>query len=213
MDSLGAIVDYETEEDSVEETPPYNLQLLPEGSPVTDEMPDDAPICPRVGEEYQVEVPDLPPVPLTAPADNQFLIGLPVPLTWVDAQENDGPVPVPSKGTSHWSETEANSLVLGLYIFGKNLRLVRQFIQSKSIGGVLAYYYGVFYKSEAYKKWVDCRKARTRKCIVGARIFTGWRQQVIVSRLLSAVPQENHELVLEVCILLTLINFLFLFLI
>ncbi|KAJ4753549.1 arginine-glutamic acid dipeptide repeat protein [Rhynchospora pubera] len=197
MDPLGAIVDEDTEEENTEETPPYNLQLLPEGSPVPDEMPDETPICPRVGDEYQVEVPDSPLLSETVPADNQFLIGLPVPLTWADIQENDGPVPVPGTGTSHWNETEATSLVLGLYIFGKNLRLIQKFIESKSMGDVLAYYYGVFYKSDAYKKWFDCRKARTRRCIVGTRIFTSWRQQELVSRLLSAAPQEKHERVLE----------------
>ncbi|KAJ3699923.1 hypothetical protein LUZ61_003628 [Rhynchospora tenuis] len=196
MDPLGAIVDEDTEEENTEETP-YNLQLLPEGSPVLDEMPDETPICPRVGDEYQVEVPDSPLLLETVPADNQFLIGLPVPLTWVDTQENDGAVPVPGMGASHWNETEVKGLVLGLYIFGKNLRLVQKFIESKSMGDVLVYYYGVFYKSEVYKKWFDCRKARTRKCIVGARIFTGWRQQELVSRLLSAAPQEKHERVLE----------------
>ncbi|XP_078160273.1 uncharacterized protein LOC144555734 isoform X2 [Carex rostrata] len=195
MDLLGSIVEYETEEEYTEETPPYNLQLLPDGSPVPDEMPEETPILPRVGEEYQVEIPDLKPE--TIPADNKFLIGLPVPLTWVDTQENEGPVPVPGTGTPHWSETEENGLILGLYIFGKNLILVQQFIESKSIGHVMAYYYGVFYKSEAYKKWFDCRKARTRKCIVGTRIFTGSRQQELVSRLLSAVPQEKHEPVIE----------------
>ncbi|KAJ1699419.1 hypothetical protein LUZ63_007931 [Rhynchospora breviuscula] len=197
MDPLGAIVDEDTEEENTEETPPYNLQLLPEGSPVPDEMSDETPICPRVGDEYQVEVPDSPVLSETVPPDNQFLIGLPVPLTWADFQENDGPVPVPGTGTPHWNETEATGLVLGLYIFGKNLRLIQKFIESKSMGHVLAYYYGVFYKSEAYKKWFDCRKARTRRCIVGARIFTGWRQQELVSRLLSAAPQEKHERVLE----------------
>lgn len=200
MDLLGSIVEYETEEEYTEETPPYNLQLLPDGSPVPDEMPEETPILPRVGEEYQVEIPDLKPEIILA--DNKFLIGLPVPLTWVDTQENEGSVPVPGTGTSHWSETEVNGLILGLYIFGKNLILVQQFIESKNIGHVMAYYYGVFYKSEAYKKWFDCRKARTRKCIVGTRIFTGSRQQELVSRLLSAAPQEKHESVLEVCILL-----------
>jgi hypothetical protein len=201
MDSLGAIVDYETDDDNIEDSPPYNLQLLPEGSHVPEEMPEEAQICPRLGEEYQVEVPDFLIEPETVPANNQFLIGLPVSLTWVDAQENDGPILVPSMATSCWNETEVKGLILGLYIFGKNLRLMHQFIESRSIGDVLAYYYGVFYKSEAYKKWVDCRKVRTRKCIVGTRIFTGWRQQELVSRLQSAVPQEKHEPVLEVCIL------------
>jgi hypothetical protein len=105
---------------------------------------------------------------------------------------------LPYSSTSIWSDIEAECFLLGLYIFGKNLSLLSRFVGNKTVGDVLCYYYGKFYKRAAYKRWSDCRKARTRRCILGERIFTSWRQQEIISRLKSVVLKEAHDSLAEV---------------
>jgi hypothetical protein len=112
--------------------------------------------------------------------------------------EVDPFTPLPYSSTSLWSGIEAECFLLGLYIFGKNLSLLSRFVGNKTIGDVLCYYYGKFYKRDAYKRWSDCRKARTRRCILGERIFTSWRQQEIISRLKSVVLKEAHDSLAEV---------------
>ncbi|XP_006651369.2 uncharacterized protein LOC102720970 [Oryza brachyantha] len=114
-----------------------------------------------------------------------------------DQGEIDQLIPVPNSSTSVWSDQEADLFLLGLYIFGKNLLLLSRFIGSKTVGDVLSHYYGNFYKREAYKRWSDCRKARIRRCILGERIFIGWRRQELISRLKSKILQEDHDLLDE----------------
>nr|XP_040250639.1 uncharacterized protein LOC109771663 [Aegilops tauschii subsp. strangulata] len=112
--------------------------------------------------------------------------------------EIDQFIPLPCASTSLWSGIEAECFLLGLYIFGKNLSLLSRFLGNKTIGDVLSYYYGKFYKRDAYRRWSDCRKARTRRCILGERIFTSWRQQEIISRLKSVILNEAHDSLLEI---------------
>lgn len=111
-------------------------------------------------------------------------------------REIDHFTPLPASSSCLWSGIEAECFLLGLYIFGKNLRLVSRFL-GNNIGDGLSYYYGKFYKSDAYNRWSECRKARTRRCILGERIFTGWRQHEIISRLKSEVPKEAHDSLVE----------------
>uniref|UniRef100_A0A0D9VTY4 SANT domain-containing protein n=1 Tax=Leersia perrieri TaxID=77586 RepID=A0A0D9VTY4_9ORYZ len=114
-----------------------------------------------------------------------------------DQGETEEFIPVPNSSTSFWSEQETELFLLGLYIFGKNLHLLSRFVGSKTVGDVLSYYYGKFYKGEAYKRWSDCRKAKIRRCILGERIFIGWRRDQLVSRLKSKILQEAHALLDE----------------
>lgn len=107
--------------------------------------------------------------------------------------------PLPYSPIALWSDLEAEVFLLGLYIFGKNLNLLSRLLGTKTVGDVLAYYYGKFYRSNEYKRWSDCRKAKTRKCILGERIFQGWRQQELISRLKSKIPKEAHDSLIEVC--------------
>lgn len=105
---------------------------------------------------------------------------------------------VPGSLGDSWSDIEVDSFILGLYIFGKNLIQVKRFIESKGMGDILSFYYGKFYRSDGYRRWSDCRKMRRRKCIHGQKIFTGWRQQELLSRLLPQVSQECQNTLLEV---------------
>ncbi|KAL6648170.1 hypothetical protein ACP70R_012394 [Stipagrostis hirtigluma subsp. patula] len=106
--------------------------------------------------------------------------------------------PLPYSPTALWSDLEVGLFLLGLYIFGKRLNVLSRFLGTKSVGDVLSYYYGKFYRRDAYKRWSDCRKAKTRRCILGERIFQGWRQQELISRLKSKMPQEAHDSLIEV---------------
>ncbi|ESW26258.1 hypothetical protein PHAVU_003G104100 [Phaseolus vulgaris] len=105
---------------------------------------------------------------------------------------------VPGSASDTWNEIEESSFILGLYIFGKNLAQVKRFIGNKNMGDILSFYYGKFYKSDKYQRWSGCRKMRSRKCIYGPKIFTGPRQQELLSRLLPTVSEECYNKLLEV---------------
>ncbi|MBA0553366.1 hypothetical protein Golob_012554 [Gossypium lobatum] len=106
--------------------------------------------------------------------------------------------PLPGSSSEVWKDIELNSFLLGLYIFGKNLILVKIFVESKGMGEILSFYYGKFYKSDGYCRWSDCRKLRGRRCVHGQKLFTGWRQQELLSRLSSHVSEECRDMLLEV---------------
>lgn len=105
---------------------------------------------------------------------------------------------VPGSMCNSWSDAEEDSFLLGLYIFGKNLVQVKNFVESKKMGDILSFYYGKFYRSDRYRKWSECRKIRSRKCVYGQRIFTGSRQQGLLSRLLLQVSEDSKHILLEV---------------
>lgn len=109
-----------------------------------------------------------------------------------------GQYAAPGSLSELWSDIEKASFLLGLYIFGKNLVQVKRFIESKKMGDLLSFYYGKFYKSAEYRRWAECRKMRSRKCIYGQRIFTGLRQQELLSRLLPHLSEERQNILLEV---------------
>ncbi|CAK8544310.1 unnamed protein product [Lathyrus sativus] len=97
-----------------------------------------------------------------------------------------------------WTDIEYNSFLLGLYAFGKNLIFLKKFVGTKSMGDILFFYYGKFYKSKGYTRWAQCRKSKTRRCIFGQKIFTGWRQQELLSRLFSHVAKDCQTTLTEI---------------
>ncbi|XP_027329878.1 uncharacterized protein LOC113846135 isoform X2 [Abrus precatorius] len=115
-----------------------------------------------------------------------------------EKHRDNGRCLVPGSASDTWNEIEEASFILGLYIFGKNLVQVKRFIGDKKMGDILSFYYGKFYKSEKYQRWSGCRKMRSRKCIYGQKIFTGPRQQELLSRLLPNMSEECHKKLLEV---------------
>ncbi|KAL5996041.1 hypothetical protein ACLOJK_026114 [Asimina triloba] len=106
--------------------------------------------------------------------------------------------PVPGSLGSSWSDIEKESFLLGLYIFGKNLVQVKRFVESKGMGDIQSFYYGQFYRSNGHHRWSECRKMRSRRSIHGQRIFTGWRQQELLSRLLPCVSADCGNALVEV---------------
>ncbi|KAL8264138.1 hypothetical protein R6Q59_022268 [Mikania micrantha] len=185
----------------------------------------------RVGDEYQTKIPpmitnseyhDYIKNPFTEEeerkegAPNTFLIGLDIPIVWINQVKTENKVDsrfdfsseiknikndnvfVPGCILESWSEMEKDSFVLGLYIFKKDFVRLKRFMESKKMGDVLSYYYGDFYKSDEYKRWSECRKSRGKRCILGHRIFSGLRQQEFLCRLVPHVSQECQNSLLEV---------------
>lgn len=107
---------------------------------------------------------------------------------------------LPGLATNALQDIEYDSFLLGLYIFGKNLRLVKQFVGSTKMGDILSHYYGKFYRTAEYLRWSQSRKMKTRRCVQGERIFAGWRLQELLSRIFSHVSEERKRLLIEVIV-------------
>ncbi|KAL4588249.1 hypothetical protein LXL04_001132 [Taraxacum kok-saghyz] len=162
----------------------------------------------RIGDEYQAQIPifiteneqlmDLPT------SQHKFRFGLSIPVVWIHNQHKNNRTAkgksgilgsgtdslVPGSSSDSWSKIEHDSFLLGLYIFGKNLRLVNKFVGNKGMRNVLSYYYGKFYRSNEHQKWSRFRKKRSRKSVPGKKIFNGWRRHELLSRLLPNVTDE-----------------------
>ncbi|KAF3492581.1 hypothetical protein DY000_02054558 [Brassica cretica] len=198
----------------------------------------DPKVEPRVGDEFQAEIPPMmsaskralflsTPLPLDD-SSFSFLVGQPVQVIWIDKHQNgqvngdDDSIDmnqslkslrtkrnrssakndkkqrmnleaVPEIPSSSWEDHEVASFVLGLYTFGKNFTQVKKFMESKGTGEIVLYYYGKFYNSASYHSWSDSRKKRRRKCVYGRKLYTGWRQQLLLSRLIPSISDESQK--------------------
>lgn len=225
---------------------------LMEETAVMEDCSDDEFACgdpqvePRVGDEFQVEIPPMMSaskraVFLSTPlalddSSYSFLVGLPVQVMWIDkhrkgqgsgddnvdmnqslrslrakrsrcsakirgkSDENSESKKqrldleaVPAIPSSSWDDFEVASFVLGLYTFGKNFIQVNKFMENKGIGEIVLFYYGKFYNSSKFHSWSDSRKKRRRKCVYGRKLYSGWRQQQLLSRLIPSIPDESQK--------------------
>ncbi|KAL3648706.1 hypothetical protein CASFOL_005109 [Castilleja foliolosa] len=173
-------------------------------------------ISPRIGDEYQAELPIK--CSKSHHPNQSFLIGLPIMLTWIKTSNiksikaesmeelrhsptaekisGQGYILVPELVEACWDALEKDSFVLGLYIFEKNFKEVKRFVGTKNIGDVLSLYYGCFYHMREYRRWKDCRKRK--KGVYGQRIFSGERQIEFLSRILVDVSEERRNEILKV---------------
>uniref|UniRef100_A0A7N0TTB2 SANT domain-containing protein n=2 Tax=Kalanchoe fedtschenkoi TaxID=63787 RepID=A0A7N0TTB2_KALFE len=101
--------------------------------------------------------------------------------------------PLPGIPDEPWSDFEHDSFLLALYIFGKDLHLVKKFVETKKMEDVISHYYGPFYKCSEYQRWAKCLRSRSRKSIHGQRMFTGGRQQELFSRLNNHISEETSN--------------------
>ncbi|KAH9612700.1 hypothetical protein KSS87_014105 [Heliosperma pusillum] len=224
--------------DQAEKSSPetFSDSSTPPDSPDNNDIFGDPLVYPRVGDEYQVEIPcilteskRLQLIMNTADSEgivdssHTFLIGLPIPVMWVHNQVNTikterlenlddthasytngfvgpknlgtkdskGSWLVPDQISGPWSDFEVDCFLVGLYMLGKKLDQVAKFVGTKGMGQVLAYYYGPFYGSAGYSRWSDCRKKRSRKCVVGHNFFMGLRQQELFSRVFPRLSEES----------------------
>lgn len=197
-----------------------------------DDASEEQEIAPRIGDKYQAELPPRNRVPDDASYAKDvepFMMGLPIPLTWIKCRKHggaqtisesndigprvygngdierrwkccvEGYALVPGLPSASWSDAEKASFLLALYIFEKNFVEVRRFVETKDMGAILAYYYGDFCESDEYVKWSEGRKT-SKKSVHGHKIFSGIRQQELLSRLMHRVPEEFKSAVLEVII-------------
>ncbi|KAJ4847054.1 hypothetical protein Tsubulata_037447 [Turnera subulata] len=193
------------------------MWIYEEVAPAKPESPDDLTDrdeSSKSGSESIKEMQDLPEgdlkakvEPMSVAVKDEKVVGESTWLLWQQEKDNGmgmhhkhegkGCQLVPGSLGNAWSDMEEASFLLGLYIFGKNLVQVKRFVDSKTMGDVLSFYYGKFFRSERYQKWSECRKMRSRRCIYGQRIFTGPRQQELLSRLLPQVSEECKSTLLE----------------
>ncbi|GKB00777.1 homeodomain-like protein [Tanacetum coccineum] len=145
---------------------------------------------------------------------NNFKFDLSIPITWIHnhrQKKEETLMEIQAKGKSgilgsgtdngllavpclsieeSWSLIEQDSFILGLYIFGKNLRVVNKFMGNKGMPHVLSYYYGKFCKSDQHQKWSTYSKKILIKYSPGKKFLKGWRRQELLSRLLAHVTDE-----------------------
>ncbi|CAN6901392.1 unnamed protein product [Brassica oleracea] len=230
--------------DKLVQVPLRMVRLMDEGNTLMEESSDvefacgDPKVEPRVGDEFQAEIPPMmsaskralflsTPLPLDD-SSYSFLVGQPVQVMWIDKHQNgqvngdDDSIDmnqslkslrtkrtrssakndkkqrmnleaVPEIPSSSWEDHEVASFVLGLYTFGKNFTQVKKFMESKGTGEIVLYYYGKFYNSASYHSWSDSRKKRRRKCVYGRKLYTGWRQQLLLSRLIPSISDESQK--------------------
>ncbi|CAH8381958.1 unnamed protein product [Eruca vesicaria subsp. sativa] len=147
-----------------------------------------------------------------------IVVGLPLDITWIDTKLKDDNVDmseslkslktkrnrnrdsskqileaVPERSSSSWEDFEVDGFVLGLYTFGKNFTQVKMFLEGKETGELLSFYYGKFYKSTKHKIWSNSLKKRSRKCIQGKKLYSGWRLQQLLSRLIPSITDESQK--------------------
>lgn len=262
------------DDDTTEETPLQ--ELLSSNSPDESNVFGEQQVNPRIGEEFQVEIPPMlagseyiqllmnPFDPnVVTDVSHSFLIGLPIPIVRLDEEKDDGndtvnkekslkyqrrkksqisigrkcskisPLEsdvelncrkesnssnietvgkanaaqlhksisyslVPGTQRVPWTDAEKDVFLLGLYIFCKNFFQIKLFLGNKEMGDILSFYYGKFYRCKEYLRWLDCRKPRSRKCVYGRKLLTGWRQQELLARLLPHTPETSRNTLLEV---------------
>ncbi|KAI3668250.1 hypothetical protein L6452_43327 [Arctium lappa] len=155
----------------------------------------------RIGDEYQAQIPDFitendrlqSSISQDAKSDdvqNQFQIGHAAKK--IDSRMGTSLISEPDSmlDDRSWSDSEKDSFLLGLYLFGKNFRLVNKFIGNIGIRNILPYYYGTFYRTAEHQKWSTFQKRKHKKIIPGKKIFTGWRQQELFARLFPSLTNE-----------------------
>ncbi|KAF7817907.1 uncharacterized protein G2W53_023362 [Senna tora] len=204
-----------------------DMKSTPPSSPDISDIVGAPQLNPRLGDEYQVETPPMITESerlklLLSPADSElvndhsysFAMGLPVPLIWVhnEVEESKSSLQgqskaygmAPSRLSNSWSDADEKSFLLGLFIFGKNFIQIKRFLDDKGMGEIMSFYYGKFYKSNEYRRWSDCRQIKGRKCMTGQKLFTGWRQHELVSRLNSKVTEKLQDTLLQLLSVMSL---------
>ncbi|XP_058742540.1 uncharacterized protein LOC131615041 [Vicia villosa] len=144
----------------------------------------DAVLSPKIGPDHQAEI-----------LSNSDQLSLQMNPAYSEDDEYDEslsssvclPISVP------WSDADAESLVLGLFIFGKNFTQIKKFLENKGMGEILSFYYGKFYKSDGYRRWSECRKLKGRKCMIAKKLSTKMRQHDLLSRLNPHVSKELQD--------------------
>ncbi|ESW16931.1 hypothetical protein PHAVU_007G196000 [Phaseolus vulgaris] len=166
---------------------------------------------PRIGHEYQVEVPSMLKESerlklLVNPAGSELLHSE-VEHTGHEGcrylGHNDGAVnitvPVAEANLNNsWSDADVKSFLLGLFIFGKNFVQIKRFLENKEMGEILSFYYGKFYKSDEYCRWSECKKIKGRKSITGDKLFSGQKHWELLSRLTFHVSEELKDALQQV---------------
>ena len=184
MESIGKDYDNTMEHAS-------NRKLIPPSSPEISNMIGTPKSNPRIGHEYQEEVHSMIQETerlqlLMNPADSE--------LVHNKVEDNVAAANL----NNSWSDADAKSFLLGLFIFGKDFVQIKRFLENKEMGEILSFYYGKFYKSDEYQRWSDCKKLKGRKCITGHKLFSGRKQRELLSHLTLHVSEEFKDALQQV---------------
>lgn len=152
---------------------------------------------PRIGDEYQVAIPEL------MESDTYVFLnqgsGIKMDDDSFSSQKKDAEFDCNKNSccssyfprANEWKDIECKSFLLGLYSFGKKLLLVKEFVETRSMSDVLTYYYAKFYRSTEYIRWSQSRKLEGS--IKEDKIYTGWRRHELLSRITPHVSSDSKQ--------------------
>ncbi|KAL5068346.1 hypothetical protein RYX36_019233 [Vicia faba] len=165
-------------------------------------------VSPRIGHEYQAEIPSVLKKSeqhsfQMNPADSEAVheheeLGCHQDCDSGQLSKTENQKLAFGRSSSTWSDADIKSFIVGLFIFGKNFIQIERFLENKGMGDILSFYYGMFYKTDGYHRWSECRKLKGRKCMIGKKLFTGLRQHELLSRLNPHVSEESQDTMLQV---------------
>ncbi|CAI8615479.1 unnamed protein product [Vicia faba] len=139
--------------------------------------------CPKIGPDHQAEIDS---------NSDQFSLQM---NPYLEQDEYDKSLSsstcLPVSVT--WSDADAECLVLGLFIFGKDFTQIKKFLENKGMGEILSFYYGKFYKSDGYHRWSESRKLKGRKSVIAKKLSTKMRQHDLLSRLNPHVSKASQD--------------------
>ncbi|XP_010523244.1 PREDICTED: uncharacterized protein LOC104801626 isoform X3 [Tarenaya hassleriana] len=177
-------------------------------------------VLPRVGDQYQAEIPDLIPeddrlklinVSESKPHPQNPFSLLPIQLMWTGSEKfrgfcetNGNYVPNdddPLAKADPAAGSKVRTIVLALPC-QKNVKF-----KFDCLGKSLNPFPGSLgeswedleqKRSSEYRRWADGRRLRSRRSIQCHKLLTGWRQQELLSRISSHVSEECKSTLLEV---------------
>ncbi|CAK8572064.1 unnamed protein product [Lathyrus sativus] len=170
-------------------------------------------VSPRIGHEYQAEIPSVLKKSeqdsfQMNPADSEAVhdksLSFEIILEDNEHEEmgyhedSENHKLALDRSSSTWNDADTKSFILGLFIFGKNFIQIERFLENKGMGEILSFYYGMFYRTDGYRRWSECRKLKGRKCMIGDKLFTELRQHELLSRLNPHVSEESQDTMLQV---------------
>ncbi|CAJ2654896.1 unnamed protein product [Trifolium pratense] len=92
-----------------------------------------------------------------------------------------------------WTNIEYHSFLVVLNVFEKNIIFLKRLVGTKSMGDIWYFSYEKFCRSICYFQWTKNRKLKTQRRVCGYKIFTGWKQQKLLSSLFFHVSGDYHS--------------------
>ncbi|KAL0856696.1 hypothetical protein Bca101_061850 [Brassica carinata] len=151
----------------------------------------------RVGDEYQAEIPPMisdskrAENPLASDlASGSFVVGLPLQVTWIDTKFKD------RQGLGgdddHVGMSESLKSLKNKRS-RRNTGTKQRMMNLEAVPEKPSSSWEDFYKSDKHKIWSNSLKKQSRKCIQGKKLYSGWRLQHLLSRLIPNITDESQK--------------------